>query len=223
MTVAVPELDPELELLHDREYSVRVYRRSDDELVARGRIRDLKPPGLYVEDDPEPLKIHDMVVDLTVAYPSYEITGFAVVFDTHPQPMCPAISEAYAQLVGLSITRGFTHRLRELFGGPRGCAHVTALLQAMGPALIQSAWSMSVGGDPRTAAARGADGGDGGDREPSARERIGYNLNTCHVWAEDGELVGRVLAGERLGPPLPIQQRLREHGKDPNVFWKRPV
>jgi hypothetical protein len=100
---------------------------------------------------------------------------------------------------------------------------VTALLQAMGPALIQSAWSMSVSGDPRAARASDADGEARAEQEPTARERIGYNLNTCHVWAEDGELVGRVLSGERLGPPLPIQQRLREHGKDPNVFWKRPV
>jgi hypothetical protein len=218
MTTTVPDLDAGLELLHDREYSVRVYRRNERELVARGRIRDVKPPGLYVEGDPEPLTIHDMVVDLTVAYPSYEITGFDVVFDTHPQPACPAITEAYGKLVGLSIARGFTHKLRELFGGPRGCAHVTALLQAMGPALIQSAWSISVSADPRTRAAGAA---DGEEREPTPIERMGRNLNTCHLWAEDGPLVQRVLAGEQLGPPIPIAVRLRDHGRDPDVWWQK--
>ncbi len=80
----------------------------------------MKPPGLYVEGDPDPLTLHHMVVDLTVGYPSYEITGVEVVFDTHPQSSCPDISGAYEGLVGLSIARGFTNKLRELFGGPRG-------------------------------------------------------------------------------------------------------
>ena len=114
--------DPELELLHDRRYSVRVYRKNDGELLARGHVRDVKPAGLYVEGDPDPLVLHDMVVDLTVAFPSYEITGAEVVFDTYPQPTCPGISAGYQQLVGLSVVRGFTHRLRELFGGPRAAA-----------------------------------------------------------------------------------------------------
>ena len=113
----LPELDG-LEPLHDREYSVQVYRKSDHELLARGSVRDVKPPGLYVEGDPDPLTLHHMIVDLTVGYPAYEITAVDVVFDTHPQPSCPDISGAYEGLVGLSIARGFTNRLRELFGGP---------------------------------------------------------------------------------------------------------
>jgi len=37
----------------------------------------------------------------------------------------------------LSIARGFTHKVRGLFGGPRGCTHTTALSQAMAPEAIQ--------------------------------------------------------------------------------------
>src|SRR4029453_8498826 len=120
-----------MELLHDRAYSVQVFRRSPSELVARGRVRDEKPPGMYVEDDPDPLTMHDMTVELTVAYPSLEITDVSVAFTTYPQLTCPGITDHYRGLVGVSIARGFTHRVRELFGGPRGCTHVTALLQAM--------------------------------------------------------------------------------------------
>jgi Protein of unknown function (DUF2889) len=222
MTATLPDLD--LELLHDRQYSVQVYRKNDHELLARGHVRDVKPPGLYVEGDPDPLVLHDMVVDLTVAYPSYEIAGVEVVFDTHPQPTCPAISGGYQQLVGLSVTRGYTHRLRELFGGPRGCAHVTALLQAMGPALIQSGWSMRISESRRAhrEALPGEDANpDGGDDERVRIDRVGRNVNTCHVWAEDGDLLRRVAAGERVGPGLPIQQRLRERGEDPDTWWDR--
>jgi hypothetical protein len=217
MTATVPDLD--LELLHDRQYSVQVYRKNEREIVARGSVRDVKPPGLYVEDDPDPLMIHHMVVDLTVAFPSFDIVGVEVVFDTHPQLTCPAITVAYQQLVGLSITRGFTHRLRELFGGPRGCAHVTALLQAMAPALIQSGWSMRIA-DGRARAAAGIPP-DSSDPEAVREDRLGRNLNTCHVWAEDGDLMGRLRAGERIGPGLSIQQRLRDRGHDADAWWNR--
>jgi len=139
---AAAPLDADLELLHERDYLVQVFRRSATELVARGRVRDEKPPGLYVDGDPDPLTTHDMTVELTVAFPSLEITDARVRFSTFPQDGCPGIAAAYRGLVGVSVARGFTHKVRELFGGPRGCAHVTALLQAMAPAVVQSTWSM---------------------------------------------------------------------------------
>ena len=107
-------------------------------------MHDLKPPGLYVEDDPNPLSMHRMRVELEIEYPALVIRAADVEFDDFPQTLCPMIADDYGALVGVSITRGFTHRVRELFGGPRGCAHVTALLQAMAPAVVQSTWSMGI-------------------------------------------------------------------------------
>ena len=69
----VPELD--LPLLHHRRYDVRSYREAEDRIRLRGVVRDQKPPGLYIEDDPEPLTIHHMVVDLVVQIPSSGIAG----------------------------------------------------------------------------------------------------------------------------------------------------
>ena len=66
--------DPDdLEVLHDREYRVRAYRAADDRLLIRGAVRDQKPPGMYVEGDPDPLTVHHMQVELEVAFPSLEI------------------------------------------------------------------------------------------------------------------------------------------------------
>ena len=42
--------DPELEVLHDREYRVRAFRK-DPNLLVRGSVRDQKPPRLYIEAD----------------------------------------------------------------------------------------------------------------------------------------------------------------------------
>jgi hypothetical protein len=66
-------VDPESELIHERAYVVRAYRKDSNTLLLRGAVRDQKPPGLYVADDPEPLTIHHMIVDLEIAVPSLEI------------------------------------------------------------------------------------------------------------------------------------------------------
>ncbi|NBU56548.1 MAG: DUF2889 domain-containing protein [Acidimicrobiia bacterium] len=136
--------DPDLPLIHTRNYEVRAFKMSDSEIMLRGAVRDDKAPGLYVDGDPEPLTIHHMVVELRVSYPTFEILDATTELKEFPHHECPGIAPHYRKLVGLSIARGFTHKVRELFGGPRGCTHTTALLQAMGPVAIQCGWSMRV-------------------------------------------------------------------------------
>ncbi|MEO5724931.1 MAG: DUF2889 domain-containing protein, partial [Ilumatobacteraceae bacterium] len=129
--------------------------------------------------------------------------------EIHPHAACPRIEENYQALVGLSISRGFINKVRELFGGPRGCTHTTALLQAMAPVAIQSMWSFRMAeaassGNPMKAMAT-----------PEGRERaIAMNLNTCHVWAEDGEQVTSIRAGEPHETPVWLKARLEKLGID---------
>ena len=207
--------DPDLPLLHTRNYEVRAFKKNDNTLILRGAVKDDKPAGLYVPGDTEPLTIHHMIVDLEVAFPSLEITGAQVVFETHPHTLCPTITEHYEKLVGLSIARGFTHRVRELFGGPRGCTHTTMLLQSMAPVAVQCFWSMQVlkahevGESPRPAATT-----------DERKRMVTMNLNTCHVWDEDGDQIAAVNAGRPMEPPLQIMRRFRELGKDPGD-WQR--
>ncbi|MFM7045896.1 MAG: DUF2889 domain-containing protein, partial [Ilumatobacteraceae bacterium] len=125
----------------------------------------------------------------------------------------PRIEDHYRNLIGLSIARGYTHRVRELFGGPRGCTHTTALLQAMAPVAIQSMWSMRV-----VAGRRAAAEGQPAPVDPAeARQRaLMMNLNTCHVWAEDGEQVSLLKAGLPMEVPVWITRRFAELGRDPS-------
>jgi hypothetical protein len=171
-------------------------------------VHDVKPPGLYVDDDPDPLTMHKMRVDLEIEYPALVIRGVAVAFDDFPQPPCPMIADDYEALIGVSITRGFTHRVRELFGGPRGCAHVTALLQAMAPAVVQSTWSMGILNQRQAPA---------DDAESAGARRQPPPADSCHVWAADGELVDKVRRGETLSPMLTVRDRLVALGRDPDA------
>ena len=211
--------DPDgLEVLHDREYRVRAFRLADDRLLIRGAVRDQKPPGLYLDIDPEPLTVHHMQVDIEVAFPSLEIVDARVVFETHPHETCPVITTHYDGMIGLSIARGFTHKVRELFGGPRGCTHTTALLQAMAPVAVQCTWSM------RASFGRRSGDGDvpaGGLTEEQRRALWATNLNTCHVWAEDGAHVRALQNGGDFGAPVFLRRRMERLGIDPEE-WRRP-
>ena len=201
----------QLEPLHERTYSIQVFRRHAGCIVLQGTVHDEKPPGLYIDDDPDPLTMHRMRVELEVEYPALVISRAEVEFHDFPQTLCPMIADDYDALVGVSITRGFTHRVRELFGGPKGCAHVTALLQAMAPAVVLSPWSMGIHNDRGASAVDDSStlDGSGGRRQPPPAD-------SCHVWASGGVLVTMVERGEPIRPMLPVHDRLLELGRDPD-------
>jgi len=201
--------DDDLDLLHTRDYETRVYQLSDRELLVRGVVSDRKPPGLYVESDPEPLEMHQMQLELQVSLPDLTITQARVLFETHPHSNCPRIADDYEKLVGLSIARGFNHKIRDLFGGPKGCTHTNALLQAMAPAVVQSTWSLSV------RRSRAGNESPGTRNQAERDKRITANTNTCHIWSENGEHIAALRRGDRSGiAPLPVRDRLRKLGLD---------
>jgi len=199
-----------LEVLHDREYRVRAFRVAADRVLIRGGVRDQKPPGLYLDIDPDPLTIHHMQVDIEVSYPTMEIVAARVHMEVHPNIECPRIEPHYDKLVGLSITRGFTHKVRELFGGPRACTHTTALLQAMAPVAIQCMWSMRASDAKQSGT--GDEPGAGGSMPMKRTDMWKVNVNSCHVWAEDSDVVAKYAAGGTFEPPVFAQERMVQLG-----------
>ena len=51
---------------------------------------------------------------------------------------------------------------------------------------------------------------------------IKSNLNTCHIWSEDGEHVAEMRDGRPSTPPLQIGERLVQLGRDPDE-WARGI
>ena len=196
--------------LHTRTYAVKSYRIDAEHMRVRGQVTDTKPAGLYVRDDTEPLDVHDMVVDLVVGFPSLEIKSIDVVLDTHPNLSCPSIEPTFKQLIGLSIARGFGRQLTELFGGPRGCTHVIALLRALAPVTIQSFYSMGAADPDR-------DPADpfNADQRNGAQQGHAYTFirDSCHVWASDGDRMRAAEQGETLEAPIWIRDRLSKLGR----------
>jgi Protein of unknown function (DUF2889) len=211
--------EPALPRLHSRDYDVRAYRRDEHTMLVRGAVRDVLPVGFYDDDDTEPLIMHHMVVDLVIDQTTLEILEAGVVFEEHPLAACPQIADHYGKLVGLSIARGFTHQIRELFGGPRGCTHTTALLQAMAPVAMQAFLGSRIMARP--AGAPNAFGQNLSSAEGRAK-RVEGNRNTCHMWADGSEHVRAIAETGAVMLPLPIARRLRSRGIDPDTFIGSP-
>ena len=195
-------------VLHDREYRVESFLLDNGNLLIQGAVRDQKPPGVYIPDDPEPLTMHHMQVTLEVEFPSRIIVSVEARLLAYPHDLCPSIEQHYDELVGLSIARGFTNKVRELFGGPRGCSHTTALLQAMAPIAMQSTKSIECieaerAGEPNPIIVR----------PPS--ESWKTLTNTCHVWADDGPRKAEVARGGVQ--TIPVDLRLQQLGRDPRT------
>jgi hypothetical protein len=201
--------DPDYIRIHTRRYEVRAFRKSDDCLMLRGVVVDEKPVGLYIESDPDPLWMHHMILDLEIHFPTLVIRKASVQFNEHPHLGCTGIVDHYKKLEGMSITRGFTSKVKELFAGPRGCTHTTALLQAMAPVAVQSMWSMRVA----SARANGVSLESMGDGPQTASP-----VNTCHMWEDSGELATAMREGREIEIPLSISKRLRSLGLTDDVW-----
>ncbi|MEM9133106.1 MAG: DUF2889 domain-containing protein [Actinomycetota bacterium] len=204
---------PKGTLLHHRTYDVEAYKADDGRLILRGSLHDQKPPGIYFDDDPEPLSVHLMVVELTLAFPALEIEKVDVLMDVTPHRGCSTIEQRYQQLVGLSIARGFSRKVKDLFGGPSGCTHIGALLQAMAPVAIQSMWSMRAVDETPVALTPE-------EQDEQRRRAMAFNADTCHIWARDGEQMARIEAGDELEPPVWAVERLEKLGRPADEWFK---
>ena len=124
-------LPAEREPVHTRRIECRGYARKDGLWDIEAQIVDTKPFSFANRDRGgmihagEPL--HDMTVRLTLD-DKLHIHAAEAVTDGSPYNYCVEINAAYQKLVGLTIGPGWNQRLKEVFGGTRGCTHITELL-----------------------------------------------------------------------------------------------
>jgi hypothetical protein len=167
--------------VHVRTITMEARRAGEATLEVSGRLVDERPQGAGVGwfGAVNGSVIHDMRITLQVRYPDLIITAVTADMASHPYSLCPDAVEPLQQLVGLSIARGFMRALNERFGRQLGCAHLTALIQAMAPVVRQA-----IG--------------------PAFREYeeipkgVGetWFVNSCQAWKEGGLLHQRLAAGD---------------------------
>lgn len=170
-------------IVHFRAIEAEVAKISDDEIEVTGRLLDRRPGGnpSWWRKRPDSM-VHDMALTLRIRRPDLVITAASASMGAHPYTICPDTLPRVQALVGLSVSRGFTRAVNERLGRENGCAHLTALVQALGPVVRQGAG----------AAFRDE------NEIPRADEQLWW-VNSCHAWRDDGPLMDRLRAGDADG------------------------
>ena len=188
----VPGADPVP--LHRRTIAYEAFDAGETLMVV-GKLRDSRP---WAEGTDAVALVHDMELRVAVRVDDMTIVESEARMHTFPHAECPAIEQAFAGLVGVSVARGYTREVQSRFGGPRGCTHLEQLARSLGPLVVQAVTSR------RARAVSRGESSDllSGGASPWAR-------NSCHIWAEGGVADQKLAAGWRPGrgsyPSLPLQ------------------
>ena len=138
--MSLPVTEVERELLHTRRVRYEGYKRADGLWDIEAHLTDIKNHDYHLKTGVRRAgqPVHSMWLRLTIDR-TFNIVAAAASFEAVPYPGgCETIAPAYRQLVGLNLVRGFRQKANDLFGGVRGCTHLTEMLGGMPTAAIQS-------------------------------------------------------------------------------------
>jgi hypothetical protein len=172
--MALPPAAPERQLTHRRRIDVQVFARGDGLWDVDAEISDVKTRdshlagGLRKAGDP----IHDMLLRIVVDA-RFNIIAAGSETRAMPYPgLCSEHGDAYQQLVGLNLLKGFRQAVKERLGGSAGCTHLTELSQVLPTAVVQ------------------AFAGEVLDtREDSASGHKPFQIDRCHALRSDAQAV----------------------------------
>lgn len=179
-------------VVHTRTIVVEVFDEGDGTMSIEGRLQDTQPPesgyhkGGRRPNDPRPPEVlHGLSARLRVDRGTSEIVKTDGQFPHTPHDRCDEVLGWLKRLDGLSIASGYTAKSREQLGGPRGCAHMSTLLQVMANTkTAANAYFMPGTRQEKLSSFK---------QQLAAKGRIGLT-DTCHVWKAGGSAETRVKA-----------------------------
>jgi hypothetical protein len=167
------------EKLQSRNIKVTTYDYDGQRIIVEGFLKDDRFQVSHTitgETFPGGV-IHHMAIRMLVNCSNFMIEDIEVDLLSVPREVCRETIDCLAPIKGLTITRGFTAKVKKLAGGKKGCTHLVELLLAMAPAAIQGYAAFQ-------------------SKKPAefnpdrAKMIFEFLVNTCHTWREDGSLAG---------------------------------
>ena len=167
------------EPVHERRVEFRTYPMDNNQVIVEGWLRDERLVTGYHWDgrDRPPGVVHWLCVRLLLGEWPLRVLDAEAEMPGVPQDFCRDTQESVKKVVGMSIVSGFSEEVRRLIGGVEGCAHLTYLIVAMGPAALHGYWTQR-------------------SRRPLKVPRslediagLNYLINSCQLWREDGPMI----------------------------------
>jgi hypothetical protein len=174
--MALPTASLQRTLKHRRSIEVQVFSRGNglwevDAHICDTKTRDAKLAGGI---RPAGQPIHDMLLRVVIDE-QFNILESGAQTNWMPYTgLCDQHGDAYSQLVGLNLLKGFYANVKSRLGGVRGCTHLTELTQVLPTAVVQ------------------AFAGEVTDiREGASEDNPPFQINRCHALKEDAPAVQR--------------------------------
>jgi hypothetical protein len=126
--------------VHSRTVAIEGYRRDDGLWDIEAALQDVRAydTDMITWVRPAGTPLHHMLLRLTVDA-ELRIVAADARTDAAPYPgVCESIAPKYRELIGLRIAAGFRRELTRIFGGVRGCTHLTELVGIMATAAVQT-------------------------------------------------------------------------------------
>ncbi|MGB0664081.1 MAG: DUF2889 domain-containing protein [Pontibacterium sp.] len=163
-------------LQHTRRVTCQGYLREDGLWDIEGHLLDTKSHAMALKEKKDGLleagePLHEMAIRITIDL-ELNILDVHATMDHTPFKMCPDIALSYKHLIGVQIAPGFTRKVRDMFGGVNGCAHLVELLGPIATTAYQATHQT------RAEQNNWSDGGE----KPSM-------LDTCHTMDSRGPIV----------------------------------
>ena len=159
--------------MHLRRVEFQGFKRSDGLWEIEARIVDTKdqdfPLSSGLRKSGE--AVHDMSVRITIDRTMTVLDAVACTDAAPYMGYCDSVPPDYSRIVGLNLFQGFLKAVKELFGGTRGCAHISELMMQLPTAALQTLSSEL-----------------GGKNDSQNRP---YHLDRCHALILDSEAVQR--------------------------------
>jgi len=165
---------PKEDKYHKRAIEVSTYEYDDLRFAVEGILTDhrFKEYQLGSGAKRSPGILHQMLIHLLINKTNLKIEDIHVEMPVVPTEACLETIHCLDLIKGLSISGGFTSKVKNIAGGNKGCSHLVALLISMGPAIIQGYGAYY-------------------DHKVPGFLRDNYNIviDTCWLWRADGPLV----------------------------------
>jgi hypothetical protein len=165
--------------VHERRLELRSYPLEDGRLIIEGWLRDERlVDGYHWNGVPRDSGVvHWMCIRFLVGDWPLTILDAEGEMPNVPHQLCPSTLEGIKRAVGIKIVAGYSERIRRIFGGVRGCNHLTHLMMVMGTAALHGYWTQH-----------------SRERRPVPRsleefEALPQLLNSCALWGEDGPIM----------------------------------
>ncbi|MBF0395144.1 MAG: DUF2889 domain-containing protein [Desulfobacterales bacterium] len=166
------------EKIHIRDIEISTYTCDVEGIIVEGILKDdrLTPYYTIMGESKPPSTIHHMIIRMLVNGQPLTIQDIEVEMPCSPREQCRETMEFLNSIKGMTISSGFTEKVKKTIGGNKGCAHLTTLVISMAAAAVQGFWSYYA-------------------RKPISSDKVSLGIikqhlvDTCWLWRKEGPFI----------------------------------